>query len=44
MISHAVLPDEVYESDGHGAVVTEGKGFDDDLEADKIEESSWKKQ
>ena len=43
MISRAIMPDEVYESEGHGAIVTEGQDLDDDIEADKRGEV-WKKE
>ena len=44
MISRAVLPDEVYQSDEHSAEAIEGKGLDDDVEARNVGEKPWKQE
>lgn len=43
MIARAVLPDEVYRGEGCEGVVTDGRGVDDDVEAEDGGERAWKK-
>lgn len=43
MVPHPIFPDEVYVLDGHGTFVNEGQGPDENFEAEKDGEISWKR-